>query len=96
MLVDYQKSIKFHEKFLKILKEIGDLAGERAAYGNLANTYCSLGVYQKSIEYHGKKKLKLQKKSLIGPEKQHAMEISVMLTAPWVTVTKTLSIMKNF
>ena len=40
---------------MKFLKEIGDLAGERAAYGNLANDYCSLGVYQKAIEYDGKK-----------------------------------------
>ena len=40
---------------MKILKVIGDVAGERAAYRNLANAYCSLRVYQKAIEYHGKK-----------------------------------------
>ena len=65
---------------MKILKEIGDRAGERAPNGNLANAYCSLGVYQKAIVYHGKK-LKLQKKSMIGPEKDEPMEVWVMLKA---------------
>ena len=79
---------------MKILKVIGDRAGERAASGNLANAYCSLGVYQKALEYHGQK-LKLQKKSVIGPEKDEPMEVSLMLKARWVTVTKPLSIMKK-
>ena len=38
---------------------------------------------------------KLQKKSVIGPEKEQPMEISVMFTTHWVTVEKPLSIMKK-
>ena len=37
---------------MKIAKEIGDCAGEGAAYGNLGITYQSLGNYQKAIEFH--------------------------------------------
>ena len=39
---------------LKIAIEIGDLAGERGAYGNLGSAYRSMGDYQKAIEYHEK------------------------------------------
>jgi len=45
---------------LKIAKEIGDRAGEGRAYGNLGNTYRSLGDYQKAIDYH-EKHLKIAK-----------------------------------
>ena len=44
----------YHEKCLKIAKEIGDRAGEEAGYGNLGNAYRSLGDYQNAIEYHEK------------------------------------------
>ena len=32
---DYQKAIEYHEKHLKIAIQIGDLAGEGGANGNL-------------------------------------------------------------
>ena len=35
--VTLKKSIKYHEKHLKIAKEIGDGREEEAAYGNLGN-----------------------------------------------------------
>ncbi|XP_074611125.1 uncharacterized protein LOC141865723 [Acropora palmata] len=54
------KAIQYHEKHLKIAKEIGDRAGEGRAYGNLGNAYQSLGDYQKAIEYH-EKDLKIAK-----------------------------------
>ena len=57
---DNQKAIEYHEKLLKLAKEIGDRAGEGAAYGNLGNAYDSLEDYQKSIEYH-EKHLKIAK-----------------------------------
>ncbi|XP_074627687.1 uncharacterized protein LOC141885736 isoform X6 [Acropora palmata] len=53
-LGDYQKSIEYHEKHLKIAIEIGDRGGEGRAYGNLGGAYWSLGDYRKSIEYHEK------------------------------------------
>ena len=53
-LCDYQKSIEYHEKHLKIAIEIGDRGGEGRAYGNLGVAYSSLGDYQKAIEYYEK------------------------------------------
>ena len=79
---------------MKILKEIGDLAGERAAYRDLANAYCSLGVYQKAIEYHGKK-IEIAKEVVDRAGEAARYGNLSNATAPWVTVTKTLSIMKN-
>ena len=35
--------------------EIGDKAGEGAAYGNLGNAYQLVGDYRKAIEYHEKR-----------------------------------------
>ena len=52
------KAIKYHEKDLKIAKEIGDRAGEGGAYGNIGNAYQSLGDHEKAIESH-KKHLKI-------------------------------------
>ncbi|XP_044183534.1 tetratricopeptide repeat protein 28-like, partial [Acropora millepora] len=59
-LGEYKKAIEYHEKDLKIAKEIGDRAGEGRAYGNLGNAYDSLGDYQKAINYH-EKDLKIAK-----------------------------------
>ena len=39
---------------MKIGIEIGDRAGEGGAYGNLGNSYFSLGDFRKAIEYHEK------------------------------------------
>ncbi|CAH3020489.1 unnamed protein product, partial [Porites evermanni] len=44
--------IKYHERHLKISKEVADRAGEGKAYGNLGNTYRNLGDFQKAIKYH--------------------------------------------
>ena len=88
------KAIQYHEKNLKIAKEIGDRAGQGGAYGNLGNACDSLGDYQKPSSIM-KKILKLQKKSVIGPEKDELMEISVTLTSHWVTIKKPSTIMKN-
>jgi len=59
---DYQKAKEYQEKRLKIAKEIGDQAGEGAAYGNLGIAYKLLGDYEKSIEYH-MKHLKIAKEN---------------------------------
>ena len=40
--VTIEKAIEYHEKHLKIAKEIGDRAGEGRTYGNLGNAYHSL------------------------------------------------------
>ena len=43
-----------NHKLLKIAVEIGDKAGEGAAYWNLGNAYQSVGDYRKAIEYQEK------------------------------------------
>ena len=48
---DFKTAINYHERDLKIAKEVRDRAGEGRAYGNLGNTYCSLGDFQNAIEY---------------------------------------------
>ena len=52
-------------------------------------------TYQKAIEYH-QNFWKLQKKSVIGPEKDEPLEVSGILTTHWVSIKKPLSTMKNF
>ena len=39
---DFQKAIEYHERDLKVSKEVGDRAGEGKAYGNLGCAYYSL------------------------------------------------------
>ena len=51
-LGDFRKAIEYHKRYLKISKEVGDRAGEGAAYCNLGVAYRNLGEFQKAIEYH--------------------------------------------
>ena len=59
-LGDFRKAIEYHERYLKISKAVGNMAGEGKAYGNLGNAYYSLGEFQKAIEYH-ERDLKISK-----------------------------------
>ena len=59
-LGDFRKAIEYHERHLKISKEVGDRAGEGKAYGNLGNAYHSLGDFHKAIEYN-ERHLKISK-----------------------------------
>ncbi|CAH3156955.1 unnamed protein product, partial [Pocillopora meandrina] len=50
-----KKAIEYHNRHLKIAKEVGDKHGEARegiAYGNLGNAYHRLGNFKKTIEYH--------------------------------------------
>jgi hypothetical protein len=49
---DFSKAIKYHAHHLAIAKEVGDRAGEGAAYGNLGNAYQSQGDFSKAIKHH--------------------------------------------
>ncbi|KAL9965084.1 hypothetical protein ACROYT_G028829 [Oculina patagonica] len=49
---DFKKAIEYHERHLKLAKQVGDTAGEGRAYTNLGNAYHSLGDFKKAIEYH--------------------------------------------
>ena len=59
-LGDFQKAIEYHERHLKISKEVGDRAGEGKAYCNLGNAYCGLVDLQKAIKYN-ERHLKISK-----------------------------------
>ena len=49
-LGDFHKAIEYHERHLKISKEVGDRAGEGRAYCNLGNVYDSLGDFHKAVQ----------------------------------------------
>ena len=51
-LGNFKKAIKYHERDLKMSKEIGDKIGEGISYCNLGNAYQQLGDFKKAIEYH--------------------------------------------
>ena len=51
-LGDFKKAIEYHERHLKIAKEVADRAGEGSSYDNLGNSYHRLGDFKKAIEYH--------------------------------------------
>ena len=53
--------MEYHERDLKIAKEIGDRAGEGRAYCNLGIGYYSLGDFKTAMEYH-ERHLKIAKK----------------------------------
>ena len=59
-LGDFRKALEYHERHLKIAKEVGDRAGEGRSYGNLGNAYHSLGDFKEAIEYH-ERRLKIAK-----------------------------------
>ncbi len=47
-------NIEYHKQRLSSAKDIGNRAGEGAAYGNLGNAYQSLGNFEEAIDYHKK------------------------------------------
>jgi len=53
-LGNISKAIEYHTEHLTIAKEVGDRAGEGAAYGNLGNAYQLQGDFSKAIEYQKK------------------------------------------
>lgn len=48
---DYPQSLSYYQKSLEIRKELGDLKGEAAIYGNLGLIYSAQGNYLKDLEY---------------------------------------------
>ena len=51
-LGDIQKAIEYHERHLKIMKEVGNRVGEGKGYCNLGSAYVSLGELQKAFQYY--------------------------------------------
>ena len=49
---NYEEDIKYHNQHLNIAKELGDMAGEGRAYGNLGTAYQSLGDFKQAVKYH--------------------------------------------
>ncbi|XP_068728728.1 G-protein-signaling modulator 2-like [Montipora capricornis] len=49
---NFKQAIEYYNQHLMIAKEVGDIAGEGRAYGNLGSTYHSLGNFKQAIEYH--------------------------------------------
>jgi hypothetical protein len=59
---DYAKAIEYHGQRLAIAKEVGDPAGEGAAYGDFGNAYHSQGHYPKAVKYHKHGTWRLQRR----------------------------------
>ena len=53
-LGEWQKAIEYHERHLKISKEVGDRAGEGEAYFNLGNAFHNLRELEKAVHYYKK------------------------------------------
>ena len=51
---NFTGAIDYHEKALKIFKDIKDNVGESKCYRNLGNAYAGLGNFKKAIDYHKK------------------------------------------
>ena len=51
---NYEKSIEYFLKALKIRNELSDIKGIAHSYGNLANIYVLQGKYKTALEYHTK------------------------------------------
>ena len=51
-LGDFKTAVGYHERHLKIAKEVGDKAGEGRTYGDLGNAYDRLGDLKTAIDYH--------------------------------------------
>ena len=68
----------------KFAIEIGGRAGEGRAYGNPGNA-CHWVTIEKPSSII-KNVRKFQKKSVIRPEKEERMEVSVLLSSHWKTI----------
>jgi tetratricopeptide (TPR) repeat protein len=51
-LGDYALATEFYQQSLNLAREVGDLAGEGTALGNLGNTYEYLGQHERAIDCH--------------------------------------------
>ena len=47
-----KKAIEYHERQVKISKEVGDRAGEGKAYSSLGYAYYTTRDFKNAIEYH--------------------------------------------
>ena len=48
----FQTATEYHERHLKLAKELGDKAGEGESYCNLGNAFGGLGDFKTAMEYH--------------------------------------------
>ena len=51
-LGDFKTAMEYHERHLKIAKELGNKVGEGISYGNLGNVFHGLGDFKTAMEYH--------------------------------------------
>ena len=51
-LGDFKTAIDYHERCVKVARELGDRSGEGEAYGNLSNAHHRLGDFKTARDYH--------------------------------------------
>ncbi|XP_063698963.1 G-protein-signaling modulator 2 [Culicoides brevitarsis] len=65
------KAIEYYQKNLTLMRELGDLAAQGRACGNLGNTYYLLGNFEQAIEHH-KERLKIAREFGDKPAERRA------------------------
>uniref|UniRef100_A0A336KTZ8 CSON011532 protein n=1 Tax=Culicoides sonorensis TaxID=179676 RepID=A0A336KTZ8_CULSO len=65
------KAIEFYQKNLSLMRDLGDLAAQGRACGNLGNTYYLLGDFEQAIEHH-KERLKIAREFGDKPAERRA------------------------
>lgn len=65
------KAIEYYQKNLSLMRDLGDLAAQGRACGNLGNTYYLLGNFEQAIEHH-KERLKIAREFGDKPAERRA------------------------
>ena len=92
-LGDFKTAIDYHERCLKIAKELGDRSGDGNAYGSLGNAYLSLGDF-KTAKYYAERHLRIAKELGNRSVEGNAYgilgnSIREILKQPWTTMNVT-------
>ena len=74
-LRQFETAIEYHQRHLKIAKEMGDNDGEGISYGGLGNAYQGLGLFKTAIKCH-QHSLEIAKKRETSLERDEVMAIS--------------------
>jgi len=77
---DFSQAIEYHAQDLSIAKEVGDRAGEGAAYGNLGTCHMHLNEYFKAVAYFEAQHVMATSLKLAHVQSEAALNMGVALT----------------
>ena len=76
----FSKAIEYHGQHLAIVKEVGNRAGEKAAYGNLGTCHMHLNEYVKAVAYFEAQDVMATSLKLAHVQSGAALNVGVALT----------------